>query len=233
MYAAARMENERDLPNRSTECHHTCIKNDENDNPDNGSISSLSPSGRTSCKATQRHAQNAAVDELHVPTIAKSISTNPEHESRSSCAVVRHNVTKEICKGVIRSKLTKRRHLVVKEGINPSYLKEIFPTIIQNFQPQHVQYNGGIANITTWKISCYLEVMDHGIPTTQPNLVLQQHCLPLLNQCNDLFLFWYQQQHNASIQSKTIRCRRLMTFITRYTPAPNEQALLKVCLRLL
>ena len=135
-YAAARMENERDLPNRGLDEHHPCIKKDK---PENGSNSSSSPSSRTSHKATKSHTQNAAVDELHESIIAKSIGTNPEHESRSSCAIARHNITKEICKGVIRSKIMKRRHLVVKEGINPSYLKEIFPTIIQNFQPQHVQ----------------------------------------------------------------------------------------------
>ena len=209
--------------------NHPKCSNDENVNPDNDGISSSSPSDLTACQTTQYLSHNedgSQVDSNHVRT-------------SSSCTipVVRHNVTKEICKGVIRCKLMKRRHLIVKEAINPLYLKELFPTIIQNFQPQHVQYNGGIANITTWKISCYLEVMDHGVPTTQPNLVLLQHCLPLLNQCNDLFLFWYQQQHNFSIQSqnlkdatsRTVRCRRLMTFITRYTPAPNEQALLKVC----
>ena len=135
-YAAARMENERDLPNRGLDEHHPCIKKDKRENE---SISSSSPSGRTSYKANQHNAQIAADDELHESIIAKSIGTNPEHESRSSCAIVRHNIAKEICKGVIRSKFMKRRHLVVKEGINPSYLKQIFPTIIQNFQPQHVQ----------------------------------------------------------------------------------------------
>lgn len=206
--------------------NHPNCNNDENVNPDDDVISSSSPSDVTICQTTQYLSHNddgSQVDSNH-------------DRSSSRCTMVRHDVTKDICKGVIRCKLMKRRHLIIKEGINPLYLKKLFPTIIQNFQPQHVKYNGGIANITTWKISCYLEVMDHGVPTTQPNVVLLQHCLPLLNQCNDLFLFWYQQQHNFSIQSqnekdavsRTVRCRRLMTFITRYTPAPNEQALLKV-----
>ena len=215
------------------------VGNDETGNLDDGGVSSLSLSHVAACKTMQYQVHDE--DKTRLPVQARSIphgiSADTDRES-NRCDMVHHNITKEICKGVIRCKLMKRRHLIIKEGINPLYLKQIFPTVIQNFQPQHVQYNGGIANITTWKISCYLEVMDHGVPTTQPNLLLQQYCLPLLNQCNDLFLFWYQQQHNVSIQSKSessasitkpaIRCRRLMTFITRYTPAPNEQALLKV-----
>ena len=211
--------------------------NDENANPDDDDdgVSSSSTSDVTAC-----HDVSLNEDGSHVCTAIKKVSSN-HHQISSRCEMVRHNIRKEICKGVIRCKLMKRRHLLIKEGINPLYLKEIFPIIIQNFQPQHVRYNGGVANIKTWKISCYLEVMDHGIPTTQPNVLLLQHCLPLLNQCNDLFLFWYQQQHNvskhqsksengasSSTTRKTMQCRRLMTFITRYTPAPNEQALLKV-----
>ena len=208
------------------------VVNDENENTDDGGI--LSPSYLASYAITHR-TNVEAKDRAQAPvrSVTENTSVIPDGEM-NNFEIVNHNILKEVCKGVIRCKLMKRRHLIVKEGINPLYLKEIFPTIIQNFKPQHVTYNGGIANITTWKISCYLEVMDHGIPTTQPNLLLRHHCLPLLNQCNDFFLFWYQQQHKVSIQSKiestksSIRCRRLMTFITRYTPAPNEQALLKV-----
>ena len=43
---------------------------------------------------------------------------------------------------------------------------------------------------------------------------------------------WYRQQHacnkKAGSSSQKPRVERVMTFITRYTPAPGEQALLKV-----
>jgi hypothetical protein len=147
----------------------------------------------------------------------------------------------EIAKCVLRCKLSKLRHLVLPEAIDSEYLDSLFPKLVELFDPQPVVYNGGIANIRNWKISCYLEVMDGGIPTAEPNVPLLELFRDLLDACNDLFLFWYRQQHacnyhrgddndkNASppvIQS----CRRLMTFITRYTPAPGEQALLKVCM---
>jgi hypothetical protein len=136
---------------------------------------------------------------------------------------------KEISKQVLRHKLQKLRHLVIKEGINPSYLDSLFPTLLQTFRPQHVTYNGGTAQIKDWKISCYLEVMDGGIPCTNPHIELLHHFEPLLNTCNGLFVEWYRQQHscNNSSKEKALSCQRLMTFITRYTPAPGEQALLK------
>lgn len=89
------------------------------------------------------------------------------------------------------------------------------------------KYNGGIAKVKEWKISCYLEVMEGGIPCTEPNLNLLELFRPVLDACNNLFSVWYRQQHTVR-RDKIISFHRLMTFITRYTPAPGEQALLKV-----
>lgn len=125
------------------------------------------------------------------------------------------------------------RHLVVTKAINTIYLETLFQSyILPLFNPQTVIYNGGIANIKEWKISCYLEVMEGGIPCTNPNIELKEYCEPLLDSCNDLFTAWYKQQHACNSKSsynenKTINVTRLMTFITRYTPAPGEQSLLK------
>ncbi|KAG7346134.1 hypothetical protein IV203_005202 [Nitzschia inconspicua] len=151
----------------------------------------------------------------------------------------RTTLHKEISKQVLRHKLQKLRHLVIEQAISPAYLDSLFPQLLELFDPQTVTYNGGIAKIKQWKISCYLEVMEGGIPCTNPNMELRQVFLPLLETCNDLFLAWYRQQHacntntnnsssnsNAAL-SKRKRCHRLMTFITRYTPNPGEQALLK------
>jgi hypothetical protein len=178
---------------------------------------------------------------------------NPE----KPCSFVRPNLASEITKQVIRKKLVKQRHLVIEKAIDPAYLDSLFPQILQLFKPQTVYYNGGVAKVPEWKISCYLEVMNGGIPTTKPNLELCDLLKPLLEQCNLLFLHWYKQQHACNTKNlrrrqspaeqqpcekansnsadsnhhqqptDTITCHRLMTFITRYTPAPGEQALLK------
>ena len=64
-------------------------------------------------------------------------------------------INKQITKGVVRAKLNKRRHLVIPGAISSSYLDELMPPIVTDlFQPQTVSYNGGIANIKEWKISC-------------------------------------------------------------------------------
>jgi hypothetical protein len=87
--------------------------------------------------------------------------------------------------------------------------------------------------VKEWKISCYLEVMPGGIPCTNPNLYLLEVFRPLLNTCNDLFVHWYRQQHacnqvhNGISKSTNYTATRLMTFVTRYTPNPGEEALLK------
>ena len=114
----------------------------------------------------------------------------------STFPFVRPNVRKEICQQVVRCKLAKRRHLVLNQAFDPQYLEDhLFPTLLERFAPQHVTYNGGVANVKNWKISCYLEVMEGGVPTTEPNEALLDLFSPLLDACNDLFLYWYRQQH--------------------------------------
>jgi hypothetical protein len=160
---------------------------------------------------------------------ATAMSTNPPPD------LVRTGLKEEIAKQVVRKKLAKLRHLVLEKAIHPEYLDALFPRLLQLFQPQPVVYNGGIANVKNWKISCYLEVMEGGVPTTNPNLELLDLFQPLLNECNDLFLYWFRQKsacNNKSYGNDQLTCSRLMTFITRYTPAPGEQALLKVCCRM-
>jgi len=72
--------------------------------------------------------------------------------------------------------------------------------------------------------------------STNPHIGLKDHCLELLQTCNNLFATWYRQQHACNDKTtsnyKTDEngnpvVSRLMTFITRYTPAPDENALLK------
>jgi hypothetical protein len=148
--------------------------------------------------------------------------------------IFREGVVKEISKQVLRQKLSKLRHLVIPKGISPDYLDRLVPQLLKDFDPQEVVYNGGIAKVKHWKISCYLEVMEAGVPCTNPNLKLLELFRPLLDTCNNLFLEWYRQQHacnNKRLGKVKRSCKRLMTFITRYTPAPGEQALLKVCFR--
>jgi len=134
--------------------------------------------------------------------------------------------------GVIRKKLAKMRHLNLAKAISPAYLDTLMPTIISLFDPQQVRYNGGVANVKDWKISCYLEVMDGGVPCTNPSVPLLDYCTPLLSMCDELFREWYRQQHTCNkpgekLRTEKYQLKRVMTFITRYTPAPGEQALLK------
>ena len=215
-------------------------------------------------------------DAQHSNAASASKSTSTVHD----LAMAKDGIGREITRGVIRAKLAKTRHLVIREGIRPAYLDAIMPAVIDNFRPQTVTYNGGVAKIKEWKLSCYLEVMEGGVPCANPDLKMLDICLPLLEVCDDLFSSWYRQQHScndavqrkaskprggsggeenigncdrmASVASSTagsksvtemnrcggeqkdqvrsgggIKVKRLMTFITRYTAAPNENALLK------
>mmetsp|Transcript_17480 Transcript_17480/g.37786 ORF Transcript_17480/g.37786 Transcript_17480/m.37786 type:complete len:282 (+) Transcript_17480:1-846(+) len=168
---------------------------------------------------------------------AESDTTATKNDGSPTIISSPKEINKQITKGVVRAKLSKRRHLVLPAAISPTYLDTLMPSIVTHlFEPQTVTYNGGVANITKWKISCYLEVMGGGIPCTNPHEELKHHCWELLETCNALFQRWYRQQH-ACNDASTSKYKtdengnpivsRLMTFITRYTPAPDENALLK------
>jgi hypothetical protein len=207
----------------------------------------------TNPTTTNSTTEDEKMDELEEPNDVGKCLTNPGNATITTTTtlttkpLVRLGVVQEIAKHVVRAKLGKRRHLVLSQAIDPDYLDSIFPFLLKWFDPQTVQYNGGIAQIYQWKISCYLEVMKGGIPCTNPNLRILELFRPVLDTCNDLFLEWYRQQHacnkpstnnnndnnnnkNDNTQQPQNRrtCHRVMTFITRYTPAPGEQALLKV-----
>jgi hypothetical protein len=183
-------------------------------------------------------AMNPQLSSSDADTDATSFKDNkpemsPESLEKPVSSLVRPNVKTEITKQVIRKKFVKQRHLIVEKAFDPDYLDSLFPQLLEIFDPQTVYYNGGVANVPEWKISCYLEVMPDGVPTADPNLALLHLFSPLLHDCNDLFLHWYKQQHACNNLNKKLgrpqdlSCERIMTFVTRYTPAPGEQALLK------
>ncbi len=208
--------------NASTDDEKVCVGNTST------SIDKENAPTNSSCEINEFdnrgvHKGTASTTKTTIPSTIPSILSRP-----------RPKLSKEILKQVLRHKLQKLRHLVVQGGISQDYLEEeIFPKLLNEFDPQTVHYNGGVANVKEWKISCYLEVMEGGIPCTNPHQGLLQVFGPLLETCDDLFLLWYKQQHSCNRNKsntptkKRRSCKRLMTFVTRYTPAPGEQALLK------
>ena len=58
---------------------------------------------------------------------------------------VRENVKTEITEQVIRAKLSKRRHLVLQNVIDASYLKSLQKLLEDLFEAQVLVYNGGSA----------------------------------------------------------------------------------------
>lgn len=120
----------------------------------------------------------------------------------------------------------------ISQHFTLQYLDGLMPSILEKFWPQQVVYNGGIANVKNWKISCYLEVMEGGVPCTNPCLPLLDDCSELLDAVDAAFTHWYKQQHACNKpgvpkREEPYKVKRVMNFITRYTANPNEQALLK------
>lgn len=188
------------------------------------------PADETKRITDARECSSTCKDEKHCEVVDENNDNGATITTTTTAVIAREGVVKEISKQVLRQKLSKLRHLVIPKGVSPDYLDSLFPQLLDDFDPQEVVYNGGIAKVKNWKISCYLEVMEGGIPCTNPNIKLLDLFRPLLDTCDDLFLEWYRQQHacNKKLLGKVQRsCKRMMTFITRYTPAPGEQALLK------
>ena len=129
-------------------CTDNCSGNDKENMPQ---LPNASLCGGVSDGSVQSSKEIAAVTTTTDDASGKSILSRP-----------REAIAKEISKQVLRHKLQKLRHLVLEGVVSKDYLdNEIFhPKLLQMFSPQTVMYNGGIANVKKWKISCYLEVME-------------------------------------------------------------------------
>ena len=66
---------------------------------------------------------------------AQTITELPE-ELQAFC---KEGLHEEISKGVLRKKLAKMRHLIVKQAVKPEYLDSLMPLIIELFHPQQVR----------------------------------------------------------------------------------------------
>lgn len=61
-----------------------------------------------------------------------------KENKQSINSIVRDGAKQEIAKQVVRKKLGKFRHLVIKKAIDPEYLDSLFPTLLDLFKPQTV-----------------------------------------------------------------------------------------------
>ena len=129
-------------------CIDNCGGNDKENMPQ---LPNASLCGGVSDGSAQSSKESVSVTTKTDDAAGKSILSRP-----------REAIAKEISKQVLRHKLQKLRHLVLEGVVSKDYLdNEIFhPKLLQMFSPQTVMYNGGIANVKKWKISCYLEVME-------------------------------------------------------------------------
>ena len=109
------------------------------------------------------------VDEGNAASCGEDTSTAPSGSSNdtndtpanTTAGVLLGDVHRQIARGVVRAKLSKRRHLVLPGVVSSSYLDSLMPAIVGAvegkpplFRPQNVTYNGGVANVRNWKISC-------------------------------------------------------------------------------
>jgi hypothetical protein len=167
--------------------------------PLNSKITEFNNSKTTSEDTECSSSSSSAVPES---SVSSSINTLEDRKkfglSPNLLSHVKDDALPLITKGVLRKKLSKMRHLVVQKLISPEYLDSLMPQIFEHFEPQKVMYNGGIANVKEWKISCYLEVMEGGVPCTNPSLPLLNICGDLLKVCDGVFLEWYRQQHTCN-----------------------------------
>eukprot|EP00616_Rhizochromulina_sp_CCMP1243_P016674 CAMPEP_0118976158 /NCGR_PEP_ID=MMETSP1173-20130426/17895_1 /TAXON_ID=1034831 /ORGANISM="Rhizochromulina marina cf, Strain CCMP1243" /LENGTH=371 /DNA_ID=CAMNT_0006926155 /DNA_START=58 /DNA_END=1173 /DNA_ORIENTATION=- len=130
------------------------------------------------------------------------------------------------------------KHGVSTCAVDPAGLDALFPAIKAVFRPQVVKYSNTNPSISMkdgkhgeridWKVSSYMEVDEAMGGAMQRNVTvnpgLLEVCTPLLEQCNRHFSTWYQELHGPGSIRELVR---LQSFITRYRPLPNENALLR------
>jgi len=126
----------------------------------------------------------------------------------------------------------------INSGVSEQLLAQVFPQIVQTFEPHLVQYSntnpliaeadGKHGDDIQWKVSSYMDLdrANEGAKQKEVNvnLPLRDASLPLLERCDELFVPWFEQLHGEG----SVQCLcRMQSFVTRYRARPNENALLR------
>jgi len=105
-------------------------------------------------------ATNDTEKQSPMPSLEEEEDHRTLKESKQTVdSIVRYGVKQEIAKQVVRKKLSKLRHLVVKEAISPEYLDSLFPRLMELFKPQTVTVRGVPCVVECIVISLRSELM--------------------------------------------------------------------------
>uniref|UniRef100_A0A7S4C089 Fe2OG dioxygenase domain-containing protein n=1 Tax=Chrysotila carterae TaxID=13221 RepID=A0A7S4C089_CHRCT len=130
----------------------------------------------------------------------------------------------ETVKNLERHRWLSLRHELLQGAVDSDRLQRIFADIVKAFDPQQVDYSNAAYGKNHWQLSCFMEYSS-GVAAGSIDLSrgapLMAVCCDVLRECDDIFLRWYEQSHPCP-KTATRSLTRLQSFVTRYTPKPEE-----------
>jgi len=115
------------------------------------------------------------------------------------------------------------RHTVVREGMDPAKLTQLFPEMKAAYMQQPLDYGRNSRYGDKWKISCYLVVLESWKPKIEAHLPMVRCMSGVMQDCVDAFVPWYCQLKRLS----SVDCSVMNAFVTRYTTMQGEEQLEK------
>lgn len=119
------------------------------------------------------------------------------------------------------------RHGIVHNAVAPEKLEAAFDAIRATFRPQQVDYSNTAYGKDHWNLSCFMQYTN-GVATKKVDLEagapMRAVCEPILQDCDKVFLDWYDTLHPRPRDAKRT-LGRMQSFVTRYRPMPEESHL--------
>lgn len=130
----------------------------------------------------------------------------------------------ETCANLERHRWLQLRHAVVHNAVSHEKLEAAFDHIRAAFRPQQVDYSNTAYGKDHWNLSCFMQYTN-GVAAKKVDLEaggpMRQVCEPILQDCDRVFLEWYEQLHPRP-RGATRTLGRMQSFVTRYRPMPEE-----------
>lgn len=115
------------------------------------------------------------------------------------------------------------RHIVIREGIDPARLTQLFPEMKEAYMQQPLDYGRNSRYGDKWRISCYLVVMESWKPKIEAHLPMVRCMSQVMQDCVDAFVTWYCPLKKLG----SVDCSVMNAFVTRYTTMEGEDQLEK------
>lgn len=198
------------------------------DDADGASTEDLLREVERRSKAVMYVVTNSANNQFSIPNLTKYLRMKgvDVHEGASPEETVRVNARRllELLEHGGGRPASGGLHHELMPGVVPAAeLEARLPAMKEAYCQQPLDYGGHSRYGDTWRISCYMVVMESWKPKIEPHEPMVKCMTPIMDQCTEAFGHWYCRLRGLP----SVNVHVMNAFVTRYQAVEDEDQLKK------